>query len=284
MNILPDKRISTLKRQTIFGGVVAIVLFIAGCFGFYLGWHQIKRPVFIIFGFANFAETPRQADEISSSQLFDLARALKRNEYISVDPAEITKFSKIPQQGRHFILTFDNFSSQTASISETLFNSYGIKPVVFLNQTNLQDTDEVKKSIASGFFFSGYHEDVFQSSLAGAPLNASLKPFIILKQSTADAPAPRQNELENIFVVNDPREVVPGSDTNVLPRLKYVKGSAEAGMPDIKDWIPPSSSRKGTLTVTLSILLHFICFSWALKSWLALQSLKKLQRAGEKAE
>lgn len=283
MNNHSNNHIPGLKRKIFFAAIVAAVLFAAGCFGFYFGWHQIKRPVFIIFGFADITESPRQADELSPSQLIDFIKALKRNEYTPVDPGNITFHTQQAQQGRNFLLTFDNFSSQIASIAESMYKTHNIRPVIFLTKGNLQDLSEVKKMADAGLIYPGLHEETVPELSEKSAIN-DIKPVFILIQNSNPADFLPSQTPDKIYMTNDPREVIPASDTQLLPRLKYVKGSAEAGMPDVKDWLPPSSARKGTLTVTLSLLMHFICFSWLVKTWLMLKNLRKLQKAAEKAE
>jgi len=278
----PDKRIKTLKKQSLASFLVAIVLIFAGSLGFYSGWHQIKRPVFIIVGFDSPVNQPKKPGDITSDQISDLVRAFKKNDYQAISPNDLSDNFYKKQSGRSFLMTFASFTPETIAIADILFKNEGISPIIFLDDSSLQKSEMITQIQSSESFFLGFHHNTWISSREKAQKITGDKPLLILKQNSESSAGQSELNEKAVFFFYAPREAINGSETRFLPVIKYVKGASEAGMPDIKDWLPPDSARKGKLTITLSLLLYFISLSWFLRSWNMISSAAKLKNAEEK--
>lgn len=277
-----EKRIKTLKKQSLTSLIIAAALILAGSFGFFSGWHQIKRPVLLIIGFDSPVDQPRKSDEITPAQISDFVKAFKKNDYNAISPEIFLNHINQQLSGRFFLISFSSFTPQTKAIADTLFKNEGICPVVFFDNSSLENADEISKLLSSKSLFPGFHYEAWQKNRETIEKIVLDKPVMILKQKNEQLTDFSTGNVKTVFFVNEPREVINGSDTQFIPIMKYVKGASEAGMPDIKDWLPPNSARRGSLTITLSLLLYFISFSWLIKSWAMIQSASRLKKAEEK--
>ncbi len=300
---MSDRDISSLMRKTIFSAVVATGLFGAGIFGFYLGWHQIKRPMLVPLAFHGVTDKPSYPWEITANDLDSMIRQFKRHDFAAVAPASLSSMLDNGFTGRNMLITFDDGLSTSAEAIKQLYRDHGIRSVFFvitdlLGKPGYVDKNtllelqnnfgchiglhgrrhyETSKIIAEGGDLTAEIEE------ARTDLSAMLHHYIDwyaypYGDYNASAVAGIASTGIKFAFTIEGEEVKKDSNRMLLPRVMYLKGAQEAGEVSPADWLPPSSASTGSLTITLSLLAGFLGLNWTLKFLAFFRAWSKLRR------
>ncbi len=300
-----------LKKKAFFSIIVAIFLIAGGCFGFYLGWKQVKAPVLLALTFHGVTDSPTLPWEIRYEELDRIISQLKRHDFNALSPAEFEQKVKMRSNtGRNFLITFDDGLKTSAEAIKKLFSEKSICSAFFIitdeigkeNYVDIETLKDLQNNYGCKIGLHGKRhyevtkimaengdlvEELEQARayLADA-LNSSINwyafPFGEYNASAVAAIA--STSLELCFTV-DGFEIDPDADFKLLPRVMYLRGGIAAGAPDPLDWAPPKLARTGSLTITLACLVIFISLSWIVRArnlLRALQAQKNMEK--EKAE
>ncbi|HNX75727.1 MAG TPA: polysaccharide deacetylase family protein [Candidatus Rifleibacterium sp.] len=279
-----------LLRRAWFAGMVTAGLFIAAMVGFHLGWQQIKKPLLVALTFHGVTEKPSLPWEIHPQKLQDYISQFKRYEYAAVDPASLSNMLNNGFQGRNFLMTFDDGLLTSAATIKTLYRDHGIKSGLFIVMDLLGTPGYVDKEALLDLqnnygcligLHGRRHYEVSKIINEGGNLSSEIEqartdlsamlhcivdwyayPF---GDYNASAVASIASTGVNLAFTIEGAEITPGQHRMTMPRVMYLKGAREAGEPAIENWLPPSSSGTGSLTITLSLLVGFLGLSWFAK-------------------
>lgn len=287
-------RIRSFYRRAWFSGLLALALFAAGCYGFYLGWAQIKRPILLVLAFNNVTDSPKIPQDISSDSLNSIIKRLRTHDYQAIDP-EVLKYTiNKGFSGRNFIIAFKGgYASSAATISK-LHTDHAIKSVFFIDPEVIGQSDKVTKEQLLQLQKQNSCKFGLTTKTAQADPNNMRHQLAELLQSSVDfyTYSDRTGEInqpiasagfELVFMVNG-HEIPAHHDNQNLPMVEYVKGAEEAGEPSAADWLPPKSARYGALSITLAILVQFIALSWCFKAFAYLKAARILRASLEAAK
>lgn len=300
-----------LRKKAIFSIIVANVLIIAGIFGFYLGWRQVKAPVLLALTFHGVTDTPTLPWEIRYQELENIISSLQRHDFKALTPIEFEQLIKTGHRAdRSFIVTFDDGLKTSAEAIKKLYREKGISSAFFIltdelgkeayvDREMLIDLQsnynckiglhgkrhyEVTKILAEGADLAKELDQAraYLADAIGQPVNWYAYPF---GEYNASATAVIASTSFDMAFTVDGFEIDGDADKNLLPRVMYLRGGNNAGAPDPLDWAPPQMARTGSLTITLACLVLFISLSWIFRAINLLKAVKTLENAGkEKAE
>ncbi|MFZ5949902.1 MAG: polysaccharide deacetylase family protein [Candidatus Rifleibacteriota bacterium] len=282
----------SVKKKALFSILIAVFLVIAGLFGFYLGWKQIKSPIMLVLTFHGVTDTPTLPWEIKYEEFKAIIEKLLRHDYQAITPQQFEQQVKLRQfEGRKFLISFDDGLKTSAEAIKKLFQEKGISSAFFIitdeigkeNYVSNETLADLQKNFNCRIGLHGKrHYEVTKILAEGADLSSELElarmslstavsnpvtwyayPFGEYNASAAAALA--STGLELAFTV-DGYEVDHEADLKLLPRLMYLRGASSAGAPDPLDWAPPQTARYGSLTITLSCMVIFISLSWIIRA------------------
>lgn len=285
-------RIRSFYRRAWFSGLLALALFAAGCYGFYLGWAQIKRPILLVLAFNNVTDSPKIPQDISLDSLNSIIKRLKTHDYQAIDPEVLKHTVNKGFSGRNFLIAFKgSYASSAATISK-LHADYAIKSIFFIDPKVIGQSDKVSKeqllqlqkqnSCKFGLTTETAQADPNYVRHQLAELLQSSVDFFTYSDRTGEINQPIASAGFELVFSGNGQEIPAHNDNQNLPMVEYVKGAEEAGESSAADWLPPKSARYGALSITLAILVQFIAFSWCFKAFTFFRAARIL-RAGLEA-
>ncbi len=272
---------STLKRRFRFCMIVSAFLFAASAGGFYFGFKQVKKPVFLIAGFAGVSEKPLYNRDITPQKLNDLINRFRMHDFRFIEPASLNELDKNQLQGRSILLTFDSISQELCDLLKKLWENHRVKSIVFLDpKNNIASDSNIIESVRELHNLSaislGYGS--LEQALNKDNEQKHLEPFFQQTPKLVKMDSEKMPEISTQMIgfYYAPEEATDTPDSKRLPRIKYVSGAAAANEVDLKNWLPPASASQGGLTITLSLMVFLIAANWAFKAREYLRQLEKL--------
>ena len=290
-----------MKRRAFFSILIGIVMIAAACFGFYLGFKQVKHPTLIVLTFHGITDKPLKPWETNWDNLSSILNRLENHDYKFISPQEFTEM--LNQQsfsGRNCLITFDDGLKTSAEAIKRLYKEKQISSVFFIitdfigkntyiNAADLKELQnnfgcqvglhgkrhyEVTKIIKDGDDLLNELESAKSdlSQLTERPVTWYSYPFGEYNASATSVIA--SSSFKFAFTV-DGYNVDPDVDHKLIPRIMYLRGADAAQAPSPLDWAPPEFAQKGSLTITLSCLVGFISLSWIVRAFFLLKTIKK---------
>ncbi|MGM0600559.1 MAG: polysaccharide deacetylase family protein [Candidatus Rifleibacteriota bacterium] len=296
-----SQKIKILKRRAFFSILLGIIMVFAACFGFYLGFKQVRQPTLIVLTFHGITDKPIKPWETSWEKLNSIITRLQNHDYKFISPRTFAE--KLNQQsfsGRNCLITFDDGLKTSAEAIKRLYKEKQISSAFFIltdfigKNTYIEASDlkdlqnnfdchiglhgkrhyEVTKIIKDGDNLLNELENAKSelATLSGQQITWYSYPFGDYNASATAVIA--SSSFEFAFTV-DGYNVDFDVDHKLIPRIMYLRGADAAKAPSPLDWAPPESAQKGSLTITLSCLVGFISLSWIVRAFFLLRTIKK---------
>jgi peptidoglycan/xylan/chitin deacetylase (PgdA/CDA1 family) len=301
------QQIATLKRRALFAIITAIFLIIGGCYGFYLGWKQVKAPTLLALAFHGVTDKPSLPWETNFSELDEILSSLKLHDFNILTPDQFEIALKNRNfSGRNLLLTFDDGLKTSAQAIKKLYNEQKISSAFFIvtdfiGKENYVD-EQTLKELATDFNCKiGLHgkrhyeitkimaegDDLLSeldqartrlAEIVEKPVNWYAYPFGEYNASSVAIIA--STSFDFAFTI-DGYNIDEDVDFKMIPRVMHLRGAPDAPSP--RDWAPPKVARTGSLTITLACLVLFISLSWIFRATNLLKAVKHIEKQ-EKAE
>lgn len=244
----------------------------------------------MILAFNRVTASPKLPVDIAAEGIDSILRQLKNHDYQAINPENLADLITQGYTGRNFALAFKNIHSETLEQVAKIHAAHALKPLVFLNPETIgvagnASASYLSQMAADGICNFGLIGDTTNAQLQHQQLEKILQTtvnFFTYDKQPEPGAYPVASAAFKIAFISNSNEVGLNSDLQAVSMLEYVKGAAEAGAAAPGDWLPPKSARNGALTITLSILVYFIAFSWYLKAMGFLRAARALRAAAIK--